>query len=238
MSHISSVKIPTNKLTVIAFDLDDTLYPERSYVLSGFDAVASWAQQEHEIPQAQGFETLRGLFESGVRGDTFNRWAASHGLAGSSAVPDMVEVYRSHKPDIAPYEDTVPCLEAMNEGFRLALITEGFGEVQARKLDALGLRDYFEFVHIGNEHNRDHWKPNSYPFQQMLHRMSVDGSQAAYLGDNPVKDFHGANKLNMFTVRVRRQDGLHAQVEASGTEFGPNYEVSNLEQFTAAIKDK
>ena len=64
----------------IVFDLDDTLYPERAYVLSGFRAVAAWAAGELGLPVTQGFAELRRLFDDGVRGDTFNRWLESHGF--------------------------------------------------------------------------------------------------------------------------------------------------------------
>lgn len=232
------MKIPISRLKVIAFDLDDTLYPERSFVLSGFNAVASWAHQEYGIPHAQGFAELRELFEFGLRGVTFDRWAAAHGLDAATVVPEMVEIYRSHKPKIKLYEDTLPCLEAVMNRCRLALITEGFGKVQAGKMEALGLRNYFEFIHIGDEHSRETWKPNPYPFEKMLEGMSVSGSQAAYLGDNPAKDFRGANQLNMLTVRVRRQDGLHAHIEPGEVDSSPKFEVSDLRQFTIAIRDE
>jgi hypothetical protein len=34
----------------IVFDLDDTLYPERDYVLRGFRAVAAWSDPNLGIP--------------------------------------------------------------------------------------------------------------------------------------------------------------------------------------------
>ena len=33
-----------SRLEAVVFDLDDTLYPEADYVLSGFQAVADWAE--------------------------------------------------------------------------------------------------------------------------------------------------------------------------------------------------
>ncbi len=57
-------------LRAVVFDLDDTLYPERAYVLSGFHAVAAWAEEQLKIPRRLGFAELRQLFEDGVRGNT------------------------------------------------------------------------------------------------------------------------------------------------------------------------
>ena len=50
----------------IVFDLDDTLYPERDYVLSGFKAVASWAEARLGVPSLGGFSGLRRLFDKKV----------------------------------------------------------------------------------------------------------------------------------------------------------------------------
>jgi putative hydrolase of the HAD superfamily len=57
-------------LRAVIFDLDDILYPERAYVLSGFHAVAAWAEEQLKIPRRLGFAELRQLFEDGVRGNT------------------------------------------------------------------------------------------------------------------------------------------------------------------------
>ncbi len=46
----------------IIFDLDDTLYPEEQYVLSGFKAVAVWAEAELSIPCALGYQQMENLF--------------------------------------------------------------------------------------------------------------------------------------------------------------------------------
>ena len=40
-------------LHAIIFDLDDTLYPERDYVLSGFRAVAQTYAQIHESEEKE-----------------------------------------------------------------------------------------------------------------------------------------------------------------------------------------
>ncbi|MGQ9635778.1 MAG: HAD family hydrolase, partial [Bryobacteraceae bacterium] len=55
----------------VAFDLDDTLYLERDYVRSGFEAVGEWAKERLGI----GDFTQRAWrwFQQGRRGDIFNQ---------------------------------------------------------------------------------------------------------------------------------------------------------------------
>lgn len=222
---------------MVAFDLDDTLYPERAYVLSGFRAVAEWAEGEHGIPQAEGFGELESMFLAGVHGDTFNRWAQNHGLEVERLVPQMVQVYRSHLPDIRLYEDAMPALRELGSSFRLALITEGYREVQSRKLEALGLYEPFEFVHIGDEEARERWKPSRYPFERTLERMGAGADEAAYIGDNPQKDFRAPNAMGMISVRVRREDGLHTHSEPKEPESAPAFEVPDLQTLVRALRE-
>lgn len=55
----------------VVFDLDDTLYLERDFVMSGFQAVERWAEQRLGI---QNFaESCRQLFERGERQRVFDR---------------------------------------------------------------------------------------------------------------------------------------------------------------------
>jgi putative hydrolase of the HAD superfamily len=79
-------------LKAIAFDLDDTLFPERDYAFSGFGAVAEWAEQALGLEAGQAARNLRGYFDSGVRGDTFNRLLHSHGLPVEPWLKEMIRV--------------------------------------------------------------------------------------------------------------------------------------------------
>ena len=66
----------------IAFDLDDTLLLERDFVRSGFAAVDRALDEWFDID----YDWLGNLwdgFESGVRGDAFNRVLADAGVGVS-----------------------------------------------------------------------------------------------------------------------------------------------------------
>lgn len=223
------------ELKVIAFDLDDTLYPERMYVLSGFQAVSIWIEAEWGKPAAEVYRELETYFRNGVRGDTFNRWLEAHALMTNGNLHKMVEVYRDHLPHLKPYSDVLPSLNSLSGRFSLALITEGYRKVQGRKIDALGIRELFGFIHIGGEEERDNWKPNPYPFRKLCDHFSVRPSQAMYIGDNPAKDFHGARKLGMSTVRMLREDGLHRQVKAMDESYEADINVRDMAEFESTI---
>jgi FMN phosphatase YigB (HAD superfamily) len=50
----------SNKWKAIVFDLDDTLYAETDHVLSGFKAVAAWAERRFGIPDRMHLDETHG----------------------------------------------------------------------------------------------------------------------------------------------------------------------------------
>lgn len=222
-------------LQAIVFDLDDTLYPERAYVLSGFQAVATWAEKCLGIPAAQGMAELCQLFERGVRGNTFNRWLETHGFNADNWTPQMVQVYREHSPHIKLYPWVIDLLQRLRLSYRLGLVTDGYLKVQKQKLTALGLIPYFDVMVLSDEWGREAWKPNSLPFRIALEKLGISGPKAVYVGDNPTKDFLGARQVGMWTIRVRRPDGIYSHLEAPAPEYAPDFEIKDLDQLEAIL---
>jgi putative hydrolase of the HAD superfamily len=222
-------------LKTIVFDLDDTLYPERQYALSGFAAVADWAGGSLGIPSEQGYAELEAYFNDGVRGDTFNRWLEAHDLESDRWIPDMVKVYRDHTPRLEPYPETRAVLKTLGSEYRLGLITQGHKPGQQRKLEALDLTEAFEAVVIMGEEDRQDWKPGKVPFERLLAEMDLQGEQAAYIGDNPLKDFVGARQLGMLTIWVRRPEGEHVDDLPPGPEYLAEIELPDLTGLSDAL---
>jgi len=236
MTPSSSATPRGQKPRAVICDLDDTLYPEREYVRGGFRAVSAWAQEHVGIPADEGFQELEVLFEQGVRGDTFDHWLRTRQLPLNSWVDDMVRIYRAHVPDIHTYPDVRPALDALPAGTRLGLVTDGYADVQRRKLAALPeLGDLFDIVVVSDELGRDAWKPSPRPFQAALLALSVRAADTVYIADNPAKDFIGARRLGISTIRIRRADGLYRRVEAPTAEHAPDTEIAGLDGLASAL---
>lgn len=225
-------------LEAVAFDLDDTLFPERQYALSGFAAVAEWAQSALGLPAEQSKRELEGYFDAGVRGDTFNRFLHAHGEPAERWLAEMIQVYREHRPSLTAFPDVPETLQALEQNFRLGVITQGHAPGQWRKLEALGLSGRFEQVVIMGEEQRQLWKPHAYPFHRWLEAMRLPAQQTAYIGDNPAKDFAGSRRLGMWTVRVRRSDGQHAGEEPASPDFEPDLELPDLRRLPQVLQER
>ena len=223
-------------LKAIVFDLDDTLYPERQYALSGFAAVADWAEESLGIPSDQAYAELEAYFSDGVRGDTFNRWLEAHDREPDRWMPEMVNCYRDHTPSLEPYPETHSVLQILRNEYRLGLITQGHKPGQERKLEALGLTETFEVTIILGEEDRQDWKPHPVSFERILAQFNLSGNEAAYIGDNPLKDFVGPRQLGMQTIWVRRPEGEHAHDLPPGPEYFADVELPDLTMLASALE--
>lgn len=224
----------------IVFDLDDTLYPERDYVLSGFRAVADWLATRLNISADQAFAELKQLFEQGVRGDTFNRWLAKYERNTDDWVPQLLKVYREHIPRIVPFPQVPALLDFLRLHYRLGLVSDGYLDVQRRKLTALNLAHYFDAIVFSDEWGRAAWKPNSKPFQIVLERLETMPMAAVYVADNPLKDFFGARQIGMYTIQLRRDDGEYSAATPPTFQHTPDLAVESfteLQRFFTETKE-
>ena len=196
-------------IRAIIFDLDDTLYPERSYVLSGFDAVAA-AFTGRLNPSFDLAQRMRELSESPHRRRVFNVVCAEAGVADADAcAAEMVQAYRNHRPMISLFPDAEAALRRYRGQYRLGLISDGYLAPQDAKIDALGIRDRFDAVILTDQWGREFWKPHPRAFQVVMDQFELEPAALTYVSDNLAKDFVAPNRLGWRTVCVRRPGGVY-----------------------------
>jgi len=199
---------------LLIFDLDDTLYAERDFVRSGHRAVARAVWRDHRVDIEA--ELVR-RFSLGQRGDIFT---AALRTLNVRVAPDYVEevlvpAYREHVPEIHAYVGVSDVLARLKSaGHRTALLSDGWAAVQKRKLAALGLAGLFDETVFTDDLGRDAWKPATRGFELLLARQNVTAANAAYIADNPTKDFVAPRRLGMHSFRVVRAGTEHANVIA------------------------
>lgn len=138
---------------------DPGLYPEESFNLSGYRAVGRHVETRCGV---SGFGSkCAELHALGVRGDLFERVLKLTGL--TLPVAELVEVYRNHQPELAPFEDALAVLRLLQGKLPLGLLTDGFGAVQRRKVFALGLEGFFSAIVYSDDEGRKAWKPPPCP---------------------------------------------------------------------------
>lgn len=201
----------------VVFDVDDTLYLERDYVRSGFEAVDRHVRHTYGL---EGFmDVAWRLFTAGRRGDTFDEAVVRLG-AEDELVPvdELVGVYRTHMPSIELLADSEKALERLDaRGVPIVVITDGPESSQNAKVEALGLRDRAALIVVTAGLGLGKGKPHEAGFLCVQHELGLTGSELVYVADNPAKDFVAPRRLGWRTFRVRRPGSLHEDV-ASGAD--------------------
>lgn len=225
-----------NRWDAIVFDLDDTLYPEIDYVLSGFHAAAEWAKVHLGLPSKNGFRELKSLFDRNIRGDTFDTWLRMHGIRDKKRVEELVNIYRGHSPSLNVFPEVLPLLEFLGQHCRLGIVSDGYCEVQARKLKALGIAAFFQAIVFSDELGREAWKPSVVPFKLVLSKLGTEARRSVYVGDNPLKDFFGARQIGMFTVQLQQQrGGEYATRKPPSSEYAPDRTIASLNELKTVL---
>lgn len=199
--------------TCVVFDIDDTLYLERDYVLSGFRAVDTAVHNRFGLT---GFlDAAFARFCLGARGDIFDRTLSGLGIEPTAElVADLVHCYRNHEPAITLLPDARQGLAMALAASRVAVVSDGPAASQNAKALALGLHRWAEPVLLTAERCPDRPKPDGRAFELVQETLGVPPERCAYVADNPAKDFAAPARLGWRTVRVRRKGGLHTAVDS------------------------
>lgn len=121
---------------------------------------------------------------------------------------EMAEVYRSERRRrFAVYDDVPPVLERLAGEYRLVLVTNGLGDVQREKVEAVGLDHWIKRLAISGELRS--WKPDAGIFRHALALADAEPQEAVMVGDSLQRDVRGAQALGIRGVWVRRYDHLH-----------------------------
>jgi len=206
-------------IKIIVFDVDDTLFPEREFVRSGFQAVGEWMLNKYGVPGF--FESAWKFFAQGKRGKIFNLVLAEIGIEDDpEIIQELIQIYRKHKPQISLYSDARWAIDYFKDHKKLGAITDGYLTTQRNKVEALHIANSFDTIIYSDEYGRENWKPSPVPYLKVMELTGFQGSECIYVGDNPHKDFVTAKKLSWRTVQIDRQNG-----EYSKTLAAPGYEA-------------
>jgi len=220
---------------LVGFDLDDTLYLEREYVRSGFRTVADAVGQGDEECE-EIFGLLWGDFLAGVRGSAFDRLLQRKSYGQRWSVPELVSLYREHRPAIGLLEGCGQLLaDLVRKGLRVAIVTDGPAASQKKKIEALGLAEWASPIILTETLGRGAGKPNPAGFQAVTDELGIEPKDCLYVADNPLKDFRGARHAGWGSARLRISGQLRCGLEAEGPEDRPDMEFRGLAELAGYL---
>jgi putative hydrolase of the HAD superfamily len=219
-------------IKAVIFDLDDTLYPEAEFVRSGFERVAHYLSEKHNVSFFTVCQILKNDFKAGLRHRNFNVLLDKIDL-GLQPAQELVAVYDKHFPTLSLYPDAKTALKWLRNRYQLGIITDGNMTRQENKIAALDIRNYFSVIIINDRLSKTS-KSKTRPFIEAIDRLHAAAYEAVFVGDNPLKDFKAAKQLGIHTARIIRADGFYGDV-AADDESNAEYTITNLNELAHVI---
>jgi FMN phosphatase YigB (HAD superfamily) len=178
----------------VLVDLDDTLHPHAEFLDAAWRAVA-----EHGATRGLDPDALLGaLREETAAGATrpglLDRALERIGASARHARP-LVAAFRAVEPTgLAPYPGVRRALALLRERVPVALVTDGHGPCERRKLAALGLAEAFDVVVFGDGQPA--------PLRRALAGLGLPAEAVVTVGNRPDRDVAYATALGVRAVRV------------------------------------
>jgi putative hydrolase of the HAD superfamily len=214
-------------ISVVLFDLDDTLFAHRRAVEDGVVAhlrssglldersdqaaeAARWSalEEQHYTRYLRG--ELDYLGQRRARASDFLR---PYGItfATDAEAEEWFETYlHEYRAAWKLHEDALPALEALSQ-YRLGIITNGVTHFQQPKLDALDISRFFDHVITSGDFGEV--KPHPSIFLHACSVFGVDPAEAAYVGDRLNTDAIGAADAGLRGVWLNRESTSDQQRE-------------------------
>jgi len=191
-------------IRAVFFDLDNTLYDQRSFFRQVFAKVVCYITQQFDIDEVKVEQKIWEIFDA--RGSLytglFNDLLQYFDLPSTELKSILREYHSTPLVDLEVYADAKRFLASVKGQYKIGIITNGTPQTQRKKIVCLGLEDVFDIYVCTAEFDAP--KPSSTCFVHAAKALNVETTDSIYVGDNPFVDFQGAKKAGMYTVRLLR----------------------------------
>lgn len=218
-----------NKKVFVAFDLDDTLYKEIDFLRSGYRTVAEFIEKKI---------ALSGLYEQMIqdyqeRKDVFQNVVDIS--CGAISKEDLLDLYRKHIPYITLNQNARFCLDSLYQrGIPMGIVTDGRSITQRNKIKALGVDKWIPEENWIISENIGFEKPCQENY--LYFEKKYPNYKYYYVGNNPKKDFRGANELGWTTICLLDSgEEIHPQNFDLEQIYLPHYKITKLQEIIEFI---
>lgn len=230
----------TAVITTVLFDLDETLC---EYARPGVERLAEAFERADVEPYFTYDEYVREVEEvGGTESDIRRRETCFANLARKKGyeervglrVADAYEALTDYT-EMQLLPDAERVLDALDDQYRIGLVTNGGPDTQSPKIDALGIRDAFETIVLAGYETAA--KPHPEPFRQALADLGAAEEQTVYVGNSLSSDIAGANNYGLQSVWKPHARSLDSTPDGSTTAESlsspaetPNYQIDSLRE--------
>ncbi|GAB3021992.1 YjjG family noncanonical pyrimidine nucleotidase [Spirosoma pulveris] len=122
-------------------------------------------------------------------------------------------------------ESAKELLDHLNGRYTMHIITNGFAEIQAVKMDSAEIAHYF--THVITSENANAKKPNPQVFQYAMEISGTNATESLMIGDNYEADILGAKGVGLDTVFYNPQGQLVSDP--------PTYDIRHWKELMAIL---
>lgn len=218
-----------NKIRLICFDLDDTLWPCMPVIMKAENSLYQWLSiNKPDITRRYTIEELRhkrlalAKQRDDIRHDLSELRKAS--LRQLSAefndninwVEQAFEVFYNTRQQVEFYDDVEPVLNSLKQKYRLASMTNGNADIHQTPL--AHLFDYALSAEMAGAA-----KPASSIFTSLINCSALAADEILFVGDHPLDDIEGSKSAGMKNIWLNRQS-----IAWPHASFQPDHSLQTL----------
>ena len=201
----------TNLISDIFFDLDHTLWDFNENSKQAFSKIFKIKKIDLDLEKfLKFFNTVNQKYWKLYRENLIShqylrikRLEESFFLSGIFiSSTDLVEINNLYIQLLTSFNSLIPgslsLIKFLKRNYRLTIITNGFEDIQHKKINNSGLKNYFDQVVTADKVGFK--KPNPKIFKKALKKNNLDPSNCLMIGDTFEADILGAIKINMKTI--------------------------------------
>lgn len=223
-----------NSITDIFFDLDDTLWNFQKNSALTFDYIFS--QSGYDIQLEQFLEVYKPINEdywARYRDGKIDKSTLRYGrLQDTFKILDfeitndqIIQISEDYQLYLSEFNNLFPkaeeTLKYLFEKYNLHILTNGFKEVQIRKLNNSGISQYFKTLTTPEDVNVK--KPHALIFEKALEKAETQKGNSVMVGDNLEADIFGAEQSGWQAIHFN----LSEQVSYNGQTIKSLEELKN-----------
>ncbi|MBT3866039.1 HAD-IA family hydrolase [Candidatus Woesearchaeota archaeon] len=196
------------KLKAVLFDLEMTLFDAESHKKKSVELAAqamvdAGLKMEKEDAGKLLWKEYKKVFHgSNVISDFLKNNNQFDPIILEAGINGYRKVWVENTESYPGVKETLTKLKSL--GLRLAIVTDAPLKKALKRVNALGLSDFFEEVLGPNEFDDNlPRKPSPEPFLKALNQMGLKPEEAAYVGDWPERDIKGANEVGLISIHAK-----------------------------------